>query len=163
MAGNFNNWIPNDPRYKLTKIAEDKYKIITNLDIGYYQYKFTRGSWTTVETTINGLNLPDRTIIVNQISNQLSKNSIMNWEDTKGRHTASGNVLILDNHFPYPQFSRTKRIWVYLPADYYTSTKNYGVSLCILFSKMFNRLKRPVYDYFTKKYPNPITQSRYYS
>ena len=130
VAGNFNNWVPNDPRYKLTEISNGKYKAIVSLDIGYYQYKFTRGSWANVETTLNGLVLADRTILVNQISNQVSKNNIMNWDDLKGRHTASGNVLILDRIFPYPQFNTTKRIWVYLPADYYTSNKNYGVSFC---------------------------------
>ncbi len=133
LAGSFNNWKPNDPLYKLTKISNDKYKLLTRLDIGYYQYKFTRGSYDLVETNINGLVLPDRTILVNQINSQISKNSIMNWDDMKGRHTASGNVHILDRNFPYPQFNRTKRIWVYLPPDYYTSSKNYGVSFSIKF------------------------------
>jgi predicted alpha/beta superfamily hydrolase len=42
----------------------------------------------------------------------------------KGNHTASGNVYYLDSHFPYPQFNRTKRIWIYLPADYFSSTNS---------------------------------------
>jgi hypothetical protein len=45
----------------------------------------------------------------------------------QGRHTASGHTLFLDRSFPYPQFNRTKRIWVYLPTDYFTTNKNYSV------------------------------------
>jgi len=151
LAGSFNNWNPNDQRYKLTKIANDKYRIIVNLDIGFHQYKFTRGdfyifkgntyvkkfrkkhliffkgSWDNVETGPNGENIPDRTIQVNQIINQTAKIYILNWLDMKGRHTASGNVIFLDRRFPYPQFNRTKRIWIYLPPDYYSTNKNYSV------------------------------------
>ena len=41
LAGSFNNWNPSG--YKLIKISHDKYKIIVNLENGFYQYKFTRG------------------------------------------------------------------------------------------------------------------------
>lgn len=53
---------------------------------------------------------------------------IENWDDMKGVHTASGHVYVLESNFPYPQFARTKRMWVYLPPDYFTSgTKTYSV------------------------------------
>ena len=43
LSGNFNNWIPNGQSYKFQKISKDRYQIRINLDIGYYQYKITRG------------------------------------------------------------------------------------------------------------------------
>ena len=41
--------------------------------------------------------------------------------------TASANVHILDDAFFMPQLNRTRRIWLYLPADYVTSKKRYPV------------------------------------
>ena len=111
----------------MTKVAADRYKISINLDIGIYQYKFTRGSWGLVETSVTGTVISDRNLIVNQIVSQTVKISIYNWDDMKGRHTASGNVLFLDRSFPYPHFNNTKRLWIYLPSDYYTTNNNYEV------------------------------------
>lgn len=42
------------------------------------------------------------------------------------RHTITGDVSIIDN-FPMPQLKRTRRIWIYLPAGYATSTTRYPV------------------------------------
>lgn len=54
--------------------------------------------------------------------------NIQNWDDMKGQHTANGHVYLLEQRFPYPQFGRTKRMWVYLPPDYFTAlTKSYSV------------------------------------
>lgn len=39
----------------------------------------------------------------------------------------SPHVHILDNSYPIPQLGRTRRIWVYLPADYHTSPLRYPV------------------------------------
>lgn len=41
--------------------------------------------------------------------------------------TANENVKILSQHFYIPQLKRTRRIWVCLPEDYYTSGKQYPV------------------------------------
>ena len=125
IAGTFNGWLPNNNAYKLTKTSYDKYTIALNLNAGSYEFKFTRGSWDTAETNLDGSSLPNRFMVVS--ANQKVQISIYNWEDMKGRHTAKGNLIMLDRNFPYPQFSRTKRIWVYLPPDYYTTSKSYGV------------------------------------
>lgn len=42
-------------------------------------------------------------------------------------HSASANVHILDTGFLMPQLSRTRRIWVYLPAEYFTTRQRYPV------------------------------------
>jgi len=144
IAGSFNNWVPNDSRYKLTRVSNDRFALSINLDIGIYQYKFTRGSWGLVETSISGAPIADRTLTVNQIFSQSVKTTIQNWDDMKGRHTASGNLIFLDRVYPYPQFNNTKKIWVYLPADYFTSTKYYGVFINLLtysFNGMVNSRK----------------------
>ncbi len=37
------------------------------------------------------------------------------------------NVYVLDEHFPMPQLNRTRRIWVYLPPNYFSADKRYPV------------------------------------
>jgi predicted alpha/beta superfamily hydrolase len=39
----------------------------------------------------------------------------------------ANNVLIIDPAFYMPQLGRTRRIWLYLPADYHTTDKHYPV------------------------------------
>jgi predicted alpha/beta superfamily hydrolase len=45
----------------------------------------------------------------------------------ESRITTSANVHIIDNAFYMPQLRRSRRIWLYLPPDYHTSTKQYPV------------------------------------
>lgn len=41
--------------------------------------------------------------------------------------SAQSNVLVLDTAFKMPQLNRTRRIWIYLPPDYQSSSKRYPV------------------------------------
>lgn len=126
IAGTFNGWSSNDENYKSIKKTHNTYRITLNLQAGYYEYKFTRGSWNKVETLdSNGNDITNRNIQVN--SDMKISIKIQNWMDMKGIHTAVGNTNIIDTNFPYPQFNRTKRIWIYLPPNYYTSIQKYPV------------------------------------
>ena len=54
------------------------------------------------------------------------------WKDpriplTESATSASANVFIMDPSFYLPQLNRTRRIWLYLPADYFTVKKKYPV------------------------------------
>ena len=42
-------------------------------------------------------------------------------------HSASANVYIMDAAFPVPQLGRTRRIWLYLPAGYFSGSRHYPV------------------------------------
>jgi predicted alpha/beta superfamily hydrolase len=53
--------------------------------------------------------------------------TIAGWEDISGLHTATDNVQILDEDYFIPQLNRTRRIWIYLPPDYNTTSKHYPV------------------------------------
>jgi hypothetical protein len=51
------------------------------------------------------------------------------WQEvlsTSQTHTIQGDVRIIEN-FPMPQLNRTRRIWIYVPADYAQSGANYPV------------------------------------
>lgn len=126
ISGNFNNWDVADQNYVLTKNLNGTYSTTINSTNGTnIEFKFTRGDWTTVETQLDGNYLPNRTFTYSNGSTISCQ--IDNWEDMLGWHTAVGNTHILDLEFTIPQLNRNRRVWIYLPQDYYTSTTNYPV------------------------------------
>ena len=126
VAGAFNSWNP-----ALTVLSPDgsgNYTCTIPEGSGTSEYKFTRGSWNTVEGNENGQYLPNRSFTFTG-SPQTLNLTIRSWEDLGGTSTstAASNVQILDNNFNMPQLNRTRKIWLYLPPDYATSNKNYPV------------------------------------
>lgn len=130
LAGDLNSWNPADADYKFTKISENKWQIVLpEMDSGMViLFKFTRGSWETVEKGASGEEIGNRHYtfgnggIINPI--------ILNWADNGGGgggSTASENVSIMDDSFYMPQFDRNRRIWIYLPPNYESSQMHFPV------------------------------------
>jgi len=130
LAGDINSWNPADDDFKLAKIAASTWQIILpEMDHGrVIQFKFTRGSWETVEKGADGEEIDNR---IYTFGNGGTINPIiLNWADNGGGgggSTASENISIMDESFYMPQLDRNRRIWIYLPPDYETSTKLYPV------------------------------------
>ena len=128
IAGSFNGWDPAST--PLTQNPDKTYTITLNLpENGDYQYKFTRGDWKKVEGNELGEFLPNRSFSYNG-SPQIITNTIASWTDLAGSqnsHSANAQVQILDSLFYMPELKRYRRIWLYLPQDYATSTKYYPV------------------------------------
>lgn len=125
VAGSFNNWSPNNPASQLAK-SGSQYKITLN-GSGTIQFKFTRGSWNTVEGSANGGFLPNRTYTYSSTHDTIYL-QILSWEDISGPSTtAAANVSILSDSFYMPQLNRYRRVWVYLPLDYHATTHRYPV------------------------------------
>ena len=129
IAGNFNNWNPGNEKYKLTKTNDTISIDITDLPKDIYQFKFTRGNWGKGEVDADGKNIENRLIKLE--SDTTVEYSVAGWSDdfsaVEKKHTASSNVHILDTAFFIPQLSRTRRIWIYLPAGYDAGKKKYPV------------------------------------
>jgi len=129
IAGNFNNWKEKDDNYKLTNQNDGTYTITINPAPGQLEFKFTRGSWDSVEGNDNGGFRPNREY--NYTGGAASiELDILSWEDLSGSGgstTATDNVFLLDQDFYIPQLDRNRKIWIYLPPDYTTSTKRYPV------------------------------------
>ncbi len=126
IAGNFQGWDPADPNSILSDIGGGQYQIVFNPPIGLVKYKFTRGSWATVEGTANGGFLPDREF--NYTGGAMTTEvMIVGWEDVSQGSTAAANVHLLDADFFMPQLNRSRRIMIYLPPDYETTQKRYPV------------------------------------
>ena len=126
IAGNFNGWDPGNPAYQLTDLQNGTYSITFTPSPGTLEFKFTRGSWETVEGTSAGGYIPNRSYTYNGGTANTSL-TIAGWEDGGSAHTAAENVTVLDEAFLIPQLNRTRRIWIYLPPDYATSSKHYPV------------------------------------
>lgn len=97
---------------------------------GTYEYKVTRGGWETVECKVGGQQIPNRILEVRE-ADLVQEIYIGSWIDlyptTPKISTASKNVQIIDTAFRIPQLKRTRKIWIYLPADYHRSGKKYPV------------------------------------
>lgn len=126
IAGNFNNWNPGNSAYILTDHGDGTYSIAFSPPAGLVEYKFTRGSWDTVEGTSTGGYRPNRVYSYNGGAQNIDV-VIEGWEGGGGNHTAEPNVHIIDEDFYIPQLNRTRRIWIYLPPDYDSTSKNFPV------------------------------------
>ena len=129
VAGSFNTWTPGNAAYKLTHQANGNYTITLNIAAGNIEFKFTRGSWATVEGNASGGVIPNRTY--NYSGGTANVNlTILSWEDlggSGGNTTAADNVAIMSNTFYMPQLNKNRRIWIYLPPDYNSTNKHYPV------------------------------------
>jgi predicted alpha/beta superfamily hydrolase len=128
IAGNFNGWNPGDTNYILSKNAEQKWYYTTDSvpEGTVIQFKFTRGSWETVEKGPLGEEIPNRMFTFG--NGDTIHIIIYNWASGgPGGSTAADNVYLLSDSFVMPQLDRTRRIWIYLPPDYTNSGLNYPV------------------------------------
>ncbi|KXK40516.1 MAG: putative hydrolase of alpha/beta superfamily protein [Bacteroidetes bacterium OLB9] len=127
IAGNFNSWDPGSSEFKLEQDAQGVYAITFAPSMSNLEFKFTRGSWDNVEGTAQGSYIPNRTLTYHG-GEQTIEFSIAGWEDGVGASsTASAQVSILSTSFDMPQLNRKRRIWLYLPKDYYSSSSTYPV------------------------------------
>ncbi len=126
VAGNFNGWDPGDPVYALTKNEEQKWFYSTDSvpEGTQIEYKFTRGSWATVEKGPNGEEIGNRQFTFG--NGDTVHVIIYNWAGG-GSSTAAENVIIMSEDFEMPQLDTIRRIWLYLPPDYETSGLSYPV------------------------------------
>ncbi|MEC5158302.1 alpha/beta hydrolase-fold protein [Chryseobacterium sp. MP_3.2] len=126
VAGNFNGWNPSSTVMVADGLGNYSYTIPEGS--GILEYKFTRGSWPTAEGNATGGYLPNRTATFTR-SPQTLNLTVQSWEDQGAGNpsTAASNVKILSENFSIPQLNRTRKIWIYLPPDYETSTKTYPV------------------------------------
>lgn len=129
IAGNFNNWAAGDSTFRFKKANDGSYWIEKQLEADAYEFKVTRGNWDKVESTTNGQTIGNRAFQLKK--DTLIQINVANWADEFAKplpkHTASVNVHVVDSAFSIPQLNAKRKVWIYLPSSYATSTKKYPV------------------------------------
>jgi len=129
VAGNFNNWSPNDANSQFSKTSDGKYILEKSLPANNYEFKITRGAWEKVECNSEGQAIANRSFSLQK--DTVVRLVVANWADgfkkETPKSTASSNVYLLDGAFKMPQLQTTRRIWIYLPPSYAKSRKKYPV------------------------------------
>lgn len=132
LAGSLNNWNPASAAHALTRRADGTYEITLPAGAAASEYKFTRGSWATVETTATAGDVANRRYSSGTGPASITQ-QVLGWKDQSGppaalRHTATANVQVLAEAFAMPQLGgRTRRVWLYLPTGYTGGTRRYPV------------------------------------
>jgi predicted alpha/beta superfamily hydrolase len=132
IAGNMNAWSPN--KDTLVNKGNGKYSITITPPSGTVEFKFTRGTWASVEGNASGSFQANHTVAYSGTAKSFDL-PILSWEDggngtgTTVTQTAAANVTIISQDFAMPQFNnRKRRIWLMLPKDYSTQpNKKYPV------------------------------------
>jgi predicted alpha/beta superfamily hydrolase len=132
VAGNFNGWNPGNPAYALTRHSDGRYSIALPDSVrGPIEFKFTLGSWQSVELTATGGDMPNRGFTIPPTGPATWGGSVAMWRDgskpAMRPSTARPTVTVLDTAFMIPQLRRARRVWLYLPPDYASSSKRYPV------------------------------------
>ncbi len=126
VTGNFNNWQVNDTYIgRIPSIGEKLSYTLLDIPLGELEIKFNRGTWSTLQSSLDGVLLEPIQIPVSQDS-QLEI-EIEAWRDQFPNSTASPQVHILDDHFYFPELNVYRRIWIYLPKSYHLSEKSFPV------------------------------------
>jgi alpha-amylase len=131
VAGNFNGWNPAAPGFTLSKQPNGTFALTLPDSVrGVVEFKFTLGSWETVETDASGAGIPNRSFTIPRTGAATLTATIAGWSSGKKAaqpSTASASVVVLSDSFAIPQLGRTRRVMLYLPPDYATSQARYPV------------------------------------
>ncbi|MBT8253681.1 MAG: phosphonate ABC transporter ATP-binding protein, partial [Bacteroidia bacterium] len=129
ISGDFEEWSGGKEDFKLINNG-NQYSITLPGEYCKILFKFTLGSWSTVETNTDGSALDNRVYNCTNGDETVSI-SIRGWtipgSSKPVKSTARENVQILSHEFEIPQLNRKRKIWVYLPADYSNSNERYPV------------------------------------
>ena len=128
ISGDFEGWSGGKEDYKLDKKADVHTITLPKLS-DRIQFKFTLGSWTTVECDTKGASIDNRVYAFQNVKDTI-KVDIAGWDhllESEKVSTISENVSVIDEDFEIPQLNRKRRVWVYLPPNYETSKEAFPV------------------------------------
>ncbi|MEO1449598.1 MAG: helix-turn-helix domain-containing protein [Bacteroidota bacterium] len=83
VTGNFNSWQPGDPDYKLLLQPDSTWAVQVPLYTDSLEYKFSRGSWTTIEGRKSGRARFNRKFVYRE-ARPVLRTRIESWEDLAG-------------------------------------------------------------------------------
>jgi len=117
LAGSFQNWEPGDATWQLRPVGAGHWVLTSDFPAGTgLQFKFTQGSWLTVEKGPSGEEIANRLHVVTAVADTL-RLSVPTWasgEPERRSDTITGQVQTIT----VPGFLDGRRVWVSLPAGY---------------------------------------------
>jgi predicted alpha/beta superfamily hydrolase len=128
-AGTFNGWTPGDPGARLVTGANGTLTArVVGLAPGQrVEFKFTRGTWATVERDDRGADIANRAVTFDP-AHPVVALFIERWADLPApASTRSGEIRVLRD-VVIPQLGRTRNVWVYLPPGYAASSERFPVA-----------------------------------
>ncbi|MFK7921383.1 MAG: helix-turn-helix domain-containing protein [Bacteroidia bacterium] len=84
LTGDFNNWNPGDQRYSFVLQPDSSFALIFVNPPDSFDYKITRGNWSSVEGRPNGRHRRNHTYVKHKTPSQFIYIQIQSWEDLKG-------------------------------------------------------------------------------
>lgn len=128
IAGNFNNWSPNDTAFRLIQNYKGQYFFDLPTKPENYEFKFTLGSWNSTEMSVGGGDISNRKLYGGK--DTVLSFTIENWKSlgSDAHQNEAHQAFVLSDNFPMNKLNKTRRVWVYLPQDYAISpNKRYPV------------------------------------
>lgn len=120
LTGNFCKWLPDLEEYRMTMTSPGNYRYQFPEELELpdpIEYKYTRGGWDQVELDRAGKPYGNRFITAGET---LVKDNVIRWQtDISKKADVSPIVEVVSEAFEMLQFSKTRRIRVLLPHDYY--------------------------------------------
>ena len=124
-ASGLGNWDPG--KVKLKKKNKDTWFFKGDFDKEIIEYKFTLGSWASVEKSASGNEIENRRETVRG-KKMTIKNEVKSWSagGAERKHTITGRIDVIED-FPSKILKNTRRIQVWLPPSYKKSGRSYPV------------------------------------
>lgn len=134
LTGNFNNWNPEDKRYRMKRISKGHFEFTFSKAEQLptpFEFKFTRGGWENQELDRYGNATENHRIErPTALKTSLVETFVCRWKSYGLPFDPHFLPLIqlISNEFYIPQLKKTRRIQVLLPFDYAQKTeKRYPV------------------------------------
>jgi predicted alpha/beta superfamily hydrolase len=138
-AGTFNNWNPSDPNAIFQSDAQGVLTLTVSLPHAQSSvaFKFTRGSWATVECDEDGRDVHNHELLVTSNAS-VKALKVASWADLPVPQggTRSGRIELQDFSM---KTMGPRKVWIYLPPDYEYSKKSYPVLYMYDAQNLFDR------------------------
>lgn len=99
IVGDFNDWDPGDDKYIMTLQPDSSFAYTFPAGMDTFEYKITRGNWSSVEGRANGRAIHNRIYIPSGKEKEEISITIKSWEDLAGDMVSLYSFLLLFSSF----------------------------------------------------------------
>lgn len=132
-----NEWNADDSLFRFKKVKNKWQLTLPSLKDTLF-FKVARASNNSIEVDSNYESIPNRVIYPNQ-KKSLVIIDVACWNDLQKEHSANKNVEMLSDSFYAPTLGYARKIYVYLPNDYYQQPdKRYPVIYALQGQNLFD-------------------------